>query len=390
MQSSVCSAATNGRPIARQEAVDLARTLVVDDEPPICDLLRHTIESIGLGCDTCSDARKALSIAASGTYDLILSDLRMPGMSGLDLLREVKERNLNAGFVMVTGCDDVHYAIEALRLGALDYVLKPFSVESIRDCVRRAAGRWGKAADLLKWNDDFVCAIEEQHHLLRLARDEVQTAAENALESLVAAIEAREGETTHHSKRVSEYAAYLSALLGHSSNDQAAIRIGALLHDIGKLGVPDHILLKRGPLTTSEWAIMRMHPEIGTAILKPMADWEGPAEIVLCHHEHFDGNGYPRGLTRAGIPAGARVLSVADAYDAMTSNRPYRPALTHEQAVAEMAHCAGSQFDPEIVPVFTSVPAEVWAEIRMSVTIFDRSSGDLEMARSTVVFDTAG
>jgi response regulator RpfG family c-di-GMP phosphodiesterase len=340
------------------------RVLVVDDEEPIRAMLIHFLEQRGYQTAGAADGSEALQMLARNPFDLVLSDVRMPGMSGLALLDEIVQRYPATGVVMLTGCEDVSMAVGAMKAGALDYVLKPFRLNDVEACVRRALDRHHQTLEKAAYLRQLESAVRLQTVELRRTLAHLEEASEITLEALVAALDAREHETKAHSKRVGEYTVHLARQLGVSREGLETIRRGAMLHDIGKIGIPDRILLKPEGLTEGEWREMRRHPQIGYWILSGVESLRSAAEIVLCHHERYDGTGYPRGLQGEAIVLGARIFSVTDSLDAMTSDRPYHRHVSWEEARREIAANAGSQFDPEIVREFLDVPVATWPEIR--------------------------
>ncbi|HUA20499.1 MAG TPA: HD domain-containing phosphohydrolase [Bryobacteraceae bacterium] len=338
------------------------RILVADDEPAICDLLEGIFESENFETEVAKTGLEALQALRNQTFDLVLLDLNMPMIGGLELLRSEEASARDTGFIVLTGCGDISTAVEAMRLGALDYVLKPFDLQEVLTAVHKARAQVIQRAEDNRRKMELL--VGHQFEQLASAEAEVARNSEVALEALVAALDARECETQNHSKRVSEYAAYLAAEMGVKGPAMGVIRRAGMLHDIGKIGVPDRILLKKGPLSKSEWAQMMTHPEIGRRILQTLPSLEREAEIVLTHHERYDGGGYPNKLSAGQIPFGSRIFSVVDTLDAMTSDRPYRRAMPFETAQEEIQRCSGSQFDPAVVRVFQTIPREAWAAIR--------------------------
>lgn len=346
------------------DALEGGRILIVDDEEAIRTLLAGYLQSQGFQTATAADGHDALSALDRQTFDLILSDVRMPGMDGIALLAEVMRRHPEAGVLMLTGCEDVSIAVGAMKAGALDYLLKPFELAKVRERVQDALARWrGQQAEALRVRE-LEDAVHQQTAEVRRLLANLDQASEMTLEALVTALDAREHETKAHSRRVGEYAVYLARRMGVDPDQLEVIRRGAMLHDIGKIGVPDHILLKPGQLTEAEWWEMRKHPQIGYWILSGIQELRPAAEIVLCHHERFDGRGYPRGLRGEEIVLGARIFSVVDSLDAITSDRPYHRGASYQVAREEIAAHAATQFDPLVVERFMEVPVGVWEEIR--------------------------
>ncbi|MCZ2074804.1 MAG: response regulator [Bryobacterales bacterium] len=322
-----------------------ARILVVDDEEPIRRLLCECLSASGYEVAAAGNGAIALSLLMMQPFDLVVSDVRMPVLDGIGLLEQVSDRGLDVSFILLTACGEVALAVKAMRMGAADYVLKPFSPVEISGNVRRALEQRQEARTLK------TLVNEQEAKIGRFAR-KLEEASEDMLELLVAALDAREENTRHHSKRVSEYAVSLSRRMGLDSPEIELIRKGALLHDVGKIGVRDSILLKPGELDNQEWDEMRRHPEVGYSILNCAASLRPAADMVLKHHAHYDGNGYPGQWSGEEIPLGARIFSVVDCFDAMTSDRPYRRAVSYEDAKREIVRCAGTQFDPLLVKYF--------------------------------------
>ncbi|GIW48448.1 MAG: two-component system response regulator [Deltaproteobacteria bacterium] len=335
------------------------RILVVDDEEHIRTLLKDALEELGYECDTAENGLRGLEKVEEnkGKYEAILLDIHMPELNGIETLKRLKLSYPDISVVVLSASRDVENVRDALKEGAYDYVFKPFDLNELKNTIKRACER----TKLIRENRDYqknleIKVAEQTETLINLYAD--------TLEALVLALDLREHETGFHSYRVTEYSLTLARKLGLPDKALSILAKGALLHDIGKIGIPDSILLKPGKLTDEEWKIMKMHPTMGYELLKKIDFLEEAAEIVLSHHEHYNGKGYPRGLKGEQIPLGARIFSVVDALDAMTSNRPYRQALSFEEAIERIAKSSGSQFDPSIVRVFLSIPKEEWMEIR--------------------------
>lgn len=321
------------------------RILVVDDEEPIRRLLCECLSRSGYEVAAAENGAIALSLLMMQPFDLVVSDVRMPVLDGISLLEQVSARGVDAGFILLTACGEVPLAVKAMHMGAADYVLKPFSPADISGNVRRALERRREARAL-------KTLVNEQEAKIGRFAHKLEEASEDMLELLVAALDAREENTRFHSKRVSEYAVSLSRRIGLDSPEIELIRKGALLHDVGKIGVRDSILLKAGELDNQEWNEMRRHPEVGYSILNCAASLRPAADMVLKHHAHYDGNGYPGQWSGEEIPLGARIFSIVDCFDAMTSDRPYRRAVSYEDAKREIVRCTGTQFDPLLVKYF--------------------------------------
>lgn len=340
------------------------RVLIVDDEESIRNMLSGFLRSRGFETETASNGEQALDLLGKFPFHLVLSDLNMPGMNGLELLSRIRQSHADVGVLMLTGCEDVAMAVDAMKAGALDYVQKPFDLDEVEALLRAALGKREEQLREASHVRDLERMVQDQSVELRRLLGDLHVASEVTMEALVTALDARERETYAHSRRVGEYAVHLAQTMGVSGPELETVRRGATLHDIGKIGISDSILLKPGALTDSEWAQMRRHPQIGYWILNGIAPFQDAADIVLSHHERYDGRGYPRHLHGAGIPLGARIFSVVDSLDAITEDRPYQKGRSYEEARQEIARNAGTQFDPKVVDRFLQVPAHVWREIR--------------------------
>ncbi len=339
------------------------RVLIVDDEEPVRTLLSDFLASRGFDTDQAADANEALAALERQVCDLVVSDVNMPGRNGISLLNDIRRKYPEVAVLMLTGCGDVSTAVDSMKGGALDYLLKPFGLNRLEGAVQQALERHAairKEAEHLRRLEETV---NRQTGELRDLLGHLNEASETTLDALVAALDAREHETKAHSRRVAEYTVRLAESFGITGERLKNIRRGAMLHDIGKIGISDNILLKPGPLTDPEWEDMRRHPQIGHWILSGIEGLRGAGEIVLAHHERFDGSGYPSRLKGEQIPLGARIFAVADSLDAMTSDRPYQRGQSFEAARDEIAAKAGAQFDPEVVEHFLSLPLRVWREI---------------------------
>ncbi|HYG78864.1 MAG TPA: HD domain-containing phosphohydrolase [Pyrinomonadaceae bacterium] len=346
-----------------EETSGRARVLVVDDEPDIrellCDLLGGSYE-----CAAVSSAEEALEHLRAERRDLVISDITMGEMSGLEMIPHVLALWPDSVVVMISGMQTIESAIEALRLGAFDYVMKPFDLRQVEAAVRRALEHHGLRAAKRRYENHLEELVEQRTAELDRALVSLEDAYRSTLKALTAALETRDAETHGHSERVVQFSLRLGRELGLSKSEMTALEFGSLLHDIGKIGVPDAILRKPAKLDEAEWEKMREHPTHGQSILRDIEFLEGAARVVAQHHEKWDGSGYPLGLQGRGIDLNARIFAVADAFDAMTSDRVYRRARSYEAAAAELDEWAGKQFDPQVVEAFHRVPPEDWEELR--------------------------
>jgi len=358
------------------------RLLVVDDEHAIAELLSRHLETEGYRVSLAFDAEEALQSLDKARFHLVITDIRMPGRDGLSLLEVARKNDPTLPVIVLTSVSDVDTAVKAMRLGAQDYIVKPFNLEALSIAVERALERRQLLLSAQRHQEDLELAVEEKTRKLRLALSEVQGTFNATVEAMVSAIEARDCETQHHCRRAREYTLTLAHRMGIRGRELRDAGWGSLLHDVGKIGVPDQILLKPGPLDDGEWAEMRKHPIIGYRLLSPIRFLQGAAQIVLHHHERWDGKGYPYGKKGAEIPIGARIFMVADALETITSKRPYKKALPFEVAEEEIVRCSDAHFDPDVVSAFRKVPRTNWIAIR------EKYMAEMDDTR-TVVIDPA-
>ena len=342
----------------------LPKVLVVDDDPAVRAFFRAALKTAAVRVAEADDAASALESIESGDFDLIVCDVWMPGASGLDLLAMARQTRWDVGFILVTGEIQVETVITALRLQASDFLLKPLTADEVTRSVTHAFERLTAMREARAYKGSLEATIQRRTRELEVALGELESNYQMTLEALVAALDAREHETFSHSLRVRAYTRYLARRAGYPPALVPSLEQGALLHDIGKIAVADAILLKPAKLTAEEWVQMRKHPVAGDEILKRVPFLRPASAIVRHHHERFDGTGYPDNLKGAEIPLGARLFTIADALDAMTSDRSYRKGPGFEAARAEVQRCSGKQFDPHIVELFLKIPAATWMQVR--------------------------
>jgi len=344
--------------------------LIIDDEEPIRRLLALYL-SDEYTCVTASGADEANVLLAGSSFNLVMTDITMPGTSGIELCENIHETHPDTVVIMVSGMTDINYAVEAMRHGAFDYVVKPFDLSHVLMSVERAL----RYQALIAAKRHYEQSLEET---VRLRTAELRSLNENlnqmlealyqnyraTLRALAGALEARDFETAGHSDRVVAYSLRLGRELGLGHKELIALEQGALLHDIGKIGVRDSILLKSGKLTEGEWVEMREHINYGLRIISGIDFLSGAAPVVGEHHEKYDGTGYPSRLQGDMIHLNARIFAVADAFDAITSDRPYRKSASYADARTELVANSGKHFDPSVVNAFLKVPETEWAEIR--------------------------
>lgn len=339
----------------------------MDDEQGIRRFLSYGLGLAGFDCRDASGGSEALKLLETQPFDAVISGLRMPGTSGLELLKGVREKHPRVAFLMATAVDDVRVGIQAMKAGADDYLLKPFLMEPVLTALDRAIERKRLEREIENYRQRLERMVDQRTGQLRVANQRTEQAHDETLEGLSAALDLRHNETAGHSRRVTHYCLEIAKALGCSSEQLKTITRGACLHDIGKIGIPDAILLKPGKLTEEERVIMETHVRIGYELVRSIAFLADSAEIVLTHHERYDGTGYPQGLRGDEIPLSARIFAVADSLDAMTSDRPYRPALLYSAAREEITRESGRQFDPKVVTGFLAIPEEVLEAARLDV-----------------------
>src|SRR6266478_2282261 len=344
------------------------RILVVDDEETIREIVSSMLGGAHFQTRQAASGIEALAILESGDeFDLVLSDLMMAEMDGIALLERAKERYPDMPIVMVTAVHDIQVALQALRNGAYDYLLKPFEREQLLATVRRALEnrRLKRENDAYRTNLEALVAARTQQW--KTALSNLEKSYDITLEALGDALDLKDAETEGHSRRVTAFTIAIARKMGLPKEEINVIARGAFLHDIGKMAIPDNILRKPGKLDDEERAIMREHCYHGYQMLKKIPFLTEACDIVYSHQEHFDGSGYPRGLKGGEIPLGARIFSVADTLDAIISDRPYRPARTLGEARKEIHAWTGRQFDPEVVQVFLKMPDDIFEDLRREI-----------------------
>jgi len=365
------------------------RILVVDDEPSICALLIEGLTPEGFECRAAAGGVEAIKLLEQERFDALISDLRMPGISGLALLETVRTRYPWMSVLIATGEDNVRVGVDAMKQGADDYILKPFRLETVALAVDRALENKRVELELEAYRERLEDMVGERTEQLRSVvtslqqtYDEIEETYDETLKALGAALALKDNETIEHTERVSRYCWEIAKAANCTPEQVSQIRRGSWLHDIGKIGIPDAILKKPGKLTPEEVVIMRTHSRIGYELVSHIPFLAPAAEIVLCHQESYDGSGYPQGLKGEAIPLGARVFAVADTLDAMTSDRPYRRALPWSVAYDEIRRESGQQFDPKVVQAFFTIPPGVWEEIRSNVVRGDAAPHPKELAEA--------
>jgi putative nucleotidyltransferase with HDIG domain len=348
------------------------RILVVDDDDSIRGLIMSMLSRSGFDCRSASSGEGALATLQSDTkYSLVLSDLAMDGMDGLALLERVRKLDPQLPVVMVTAVHDISVALAAIRGGAYDYLLKPFERDQLLATVRRALETRRLKLENLSYQNRLEALVADRTQSLRRTNEDLETAVHKlersynlTLEALGDALDLKDAETEGHSKRVTAFTMAIARAMDLPRELRDVIARGAFLHDIGKMAIPDAILRKPGRLTPEEQMLMRKHALFGYQMLRKIPFLKDAADIVYSHQERFDGSGYPRGLKGDQIPIGARIFAVADTFDAITSDRPYRAAQSISSARREIQRFSGFQFDPEIVDTFLAIPEQIWRSLR--------------------------
>jgi putative nucleotidyltransferase with HDIG domain len=354
------------RVIAEKPSDSQPRThvLVVDDEVSARKLLCLILGPPAFQCVAVGSGEEALIALHRERFDAVITDLRMPGIDGMALIAEARRQHRHVAFLVTTGVDNAEIAVQAMRSGADDYLVKPITASLVLASIERALRKQQLEREVEEYGRLLEEKVAERTQQLQVALQRVEQSYQSTLEALGTAIDLRDKDTSGHSERVCRYSLQIAKLMDFADAELESLSRGAYLHDIGKLAIPDSILLKAGPLTPGERQIMQQHVQIGFEVVRGIPFLASAADIVLNHHEHFDGNGYPRGIKQEYISLGARIFSVADAFDAITSDRPYRRASTVEVAQETIRSQAGRQFDPKVVETFLSVSKRAWFAVR--------------------------
>ena len=328
--------------------------LVVDDEPLISDIIAKCLEAEGYDCDISNSADEALGKLEEKKFSLVISDIMMPGKTGIELLTLIKGKYPDMAVIMVTAVDDRKTAVKALQLGAYGFVIKPFDLNEIAISVVNALER----RRLYIQSRQYEARLEND---VRLRTADVHRREEEICLRLTSACEYRDTETGSHNRRLGMYCYLLAGELGWEEGLRDEIRIAACMHDIGKIGVPDVILFKEGLLTLHEFEIIKTHTTIGAQILSgsDISLLNMARDIALSHHEKWAGTGYPGALVGEMIPESARMVAILDVYDALVHERVYRQALTEDETLAIMAKDRGTHFDSRIFDAFLHIIPEI-------------------------------
>ena len=344
------------------------RILIVDDEAHVRNLLREKLTKEDYICEEAETAEQALNVLQSRQTELVILDTKMPGKSGVDLLLEIKAGYPDTGVIMATAITETSVAINCVKQGADDYICKPLNLDDVVLNVKRTLEKRKLQLRIKEYQQHLEHKVEEQTREIQLRIKEYQQQLElrikdktkelrklflGAIESLVFSLEARNKYTAGHSKRVTAMAMAIGTELRLAEDDLEDLRWASLLHDVGKVAVDQLIQNRPAKLTREEYEHIMIHAYVAAGIVKPVVN-ERVVNIILHHHDHYDGTGHDQLLARDQIPLGARILALADAFDAMTSERPYRPVMSTEEALNEVKRCTSSQFDPAVVTAFLS------------------------------------
>jgi response regulator RpfG family c-di-GMP phosphodiesterase len=355
--------------------VDRPSVLIVDDDCLVRELLSDVFTASGYQCQLAANGAEGIEAFQTERPCLAVTDVRMPVLDGLEFLKYALTLDPDAAVLVLTGFADVRTAVETLNVGAYDFILKPVDPGELLITAGRALKRRQRVIERRDHHELLERRVAEATRELAATVRHLEETYRATLEALGSAIDTRDVGTHAHSRRVRGYSLAIARAHGVPESDLSDIEHGVLLHDIGKIGIPDAILLKPGPLTPAEWGVMRSHPEVGRRLIEKIPFLRGAVPIVYHHHERWDGTGYPLGLRGEGIPLGARIFAIADALDAMTFDRPYSRAISFETARDEIERCAGTHFDPNVVATFIRVPLQTFAEIRLR-SLHDTSAAD--------------
>ncbi|MBI9044369.1 MAG: response regulator [Anaerolineaceae bacterium] len=331
--------------------------LIVDDRAPNLHILSSMLSENGYKVRPALNGELALKVAKKTIPDIILLDIQMPGMDGYQVCEALKadESTQDIPVIFISALDDVLDKVRAFEVGGLDYVTKPFQLEEVLSRVQTHLKIRKLQKDLEIANHEYKELNEVLEEKVKERTWDLEQAYRTTIEGWALALELRDYETKGHSQRVVKMTEDICKILGIEGEDLTVIRRGAILHDIGKMGIPDSILLKPGSLTEDEWNIMKRHPVYAREMLKPIDFLAASIDIPYYHHEKWDGSGYPEGLKGEEIPLMARIFSIVDVYDALVSDRPYRKALSNEIVLSIIKDDSGKHFDPKIVEVFLDI-----------------------------------
>jgi len=351
------------------------RILIVDDEMAIRKLLRQKLSRQGYPCEEASSAKQTLDKMRSNPAALIILDIKMPGKSGMELLPEIKANYVGTAVIMATAITETGIAIQCMKQGADDYICKPFNLEEVVLSVDKTLEKRRLELQIKEYQEHLQEKVDQQTR-------EIRRLFLGAIEALVFALEAKDKYTAGHSRRVTKIALAIGRELSLPENDIEDLRWGSLLHDVGKIAVDQSIQNKPDRLTPVEYEHIMIHSQIGAGIVKPVVN-DKVVEMIEHHHDRYDGTGLHQTVAGEDIPLGARILAIADAFDAMTSDRPYRPAMPVEKAIQEIKRCVDTQFDPVIARAFLKISSSLPVVERNKAAVsMDTASKTLKTRRA--------
>ncbi|HOH78549.1 MAG: response regulator [Candidatus Cloacimonetes bacterium] len=339
-----------------------ASVLVIDDDPHLLELIREQLSESGEYLVVAlSDPKEGLAWLMDNQVEVVISDIHMPGMSGIDLIDHIKLYNSSIQVILITGYPDNAYMRSAIKAGVFDFLRKPFPITELLVSVKQAREKYLLLTQNLKYQTELELMVVERTRQLHEANLKLESHYINTLRAMVNAIEAKDVYTKGHSERVTALSMVLGKSMGLSEEELRILRLGSLLHDLGKIGVYKTVLDKATSLSDAEYELVRHHPLIGARIIEPIGLPKEVGMVILQHHEWYNGTGYPFGMVGPEIHPLAKIVAITDAFDAMTSKRPYRPQLDYEQAAKEIERQLEVQFDPNIGQTFCSNLQELTA-----------------------------
>jgi putative two-component system response regulator len=345
-----------------------ANVLIVDDEILVREVLARKLTNLGYDCRCCENGPLAFDLLANKSFDLVLADVLMPEVEGVAFLMKATSICPDVAVIFIASVGNIEIAVNSLKDGAYDYITKPFSLEEVSISVARALEK----RRLLIDNRNYQRILEEQvasrTRQLKEAMRVLEHTYHSTLVALSRALDSRDADYDGHSLRATVYARRLAKKLGLGETETRIIEHGVLLHDIGKIGIPDDLLRKPGPPNEAEWLLIRKHPEIGYRILSSIKFLKGAARLVLHHHERYDGKGYPQGLKGDEIDLGARIFTIVADMDYLTSRRPFQTMIGFEEAMQEIERRSGIRLDPTLTKAFLEIPVSEWKEIRREIS----------------------
>lgn len=332
--------------------------VVVDDELAVLSLLEKALSREGYPVEAFGSAPDALKRLAEGGVALLITDIRMPEMDGIELSRLALEEDPDLAILVLTGAADTDTAVESLRLGVRDYLTKPISIDSLNESVSRALRRRGQELYRRRLEAWLRTEVERRTEEVRAKSSELERVSVAMLSALVRAMEAKDPRLKGHSERVGEFAEAMGKKLGLQGRLADQLRTAGLLHDIGMIAIPESVVLSTGQLSSADYQTIQQHPEIGASILKPLTHIGQAVEFVRCHHERLNGSGYPRGLKGSDVPLGAQVVGLAEMFVSMTENRAHRPACSDLEALEALRESQGIWFEPRVYAALEAVLSE--------------------------------